>query len=529
MTISTALQRVSGRIGRMWDDSPLVLILALAIFFRLLSAIFARGWGMLDDHYLIIESAQSWVFGHDYNNWLPSSSGNKGPSGHNFFYPGFHYLLFSFMRWASIDDPQIKMLIVRLIHAAFSLITVWLGYRITETLDGKRSARLAGILLAVTFFFPWTSVRNLAESTCIPFVMMGFWQLIRAGESGRSFSRWFLAGILFGLAADLRYQLILFPAGVALLPLVRGRWKEVAGLSLGVVLSFFAVQAVIDLFLWGYPFAELRGYIGVNVTDRNSYFNLPWYNYFLTVGGLMIPPVSLFLFYGFFRGWKNHLLLFVPAALFFIFHSSFPNKQERFILPFIPLFILLGSIGYYRYLVPSAFWRDHRKLIRHCWIFFWIVNSILLTGLTFMYSKRAQVESMYYLTRYPYVKNIIVEDENGGVPLAPRFYSGKWPDYPERFDEDTTVYQRVAAAAARPRFFHPQFFFFTGDKGLQQRVIRARQYFPGLVYETTIEPGFVDRLMHRLNPVNKAIRIHIYRNREFYRNGAGVTSTGRNR
>lgn len=505
-----------GWIKRSWEDQPLVIIMGLAILFRLLAAIFAKGWGMLDDHFLVIEAPQSWVYGYDYNSWLPGSKENTGPSGHNFFYPGIHFLLFTMMKWFHLNDPQVKMLIVRSLHGAFSLITVYCGYRIVETMEDRRSAKLAGIMLALCFFMPWTAVRNLAESTCIPFVMLGFWQMINKKNIHRPFYKFFIAGVFFGLAADVRYQLILLPAGVSLVLLIQSRWKDTAGVITGILCSFLLVQTMIDLFIWGYPFAEFLGYVRVNITDRNSYFNLPWYNYFLTVGGIMLPPVSLFLFYGFIRGWKRYLLIFVPAALFFAFHSYFPNKQERFILPFIPLFIMAGSMGYYRYIAPANFWARRKQWLHACWIFFWAVNLVLLTGLTFMYSKRARVESMYYLSRYPYLNVIIIEDEEGGVPMPPLFYTGKWPDYPERLPNDTSVYQRVVSIAAQPKFYHPQFFLFTGGKGLDRRVAAARRSFPYLVYETTIEPGFIDKLMHRLNPVNKADRVFIYRNRQFY-------------
>jgi hypothetical protein len=508
--------QISYRIKKTWDDQPLIIIMGLAILFRLLAAIFAKGWGMLDDHFLVIEAPQSWVYGYDYNNWLPWSKGNTGPSGHNFFYPGIHFLLFTLMKWMHINDPQVKMLIVRVLHGAFSLITVYYGYRIVETLAEKRSARLAGMLLAICYFMPWTSVRNLAESTCIPFVMLGFWQMIRTGNIRKPFWTYFVTGIFFGLATDVRYQLILFPAGVSILLLLHWKWKETMGIVVGVFCSFLLVQTLIDLVIWGYPFAEFVGYISVNITDRNSYFNLPWYNYFLTVGGILLPPLSLFLFYGFIRGWKKYLLIFFPAALFFAFHSFFPNKQERFILPFIPFFIMAGSMGYYQYIASSRFWSGRKKLLRASWIFIWVVNTILLVGLTFMYSKRSRVESMYYLSKYPYVKNIIMEDEDGNVPMPPLFYTGKWPVYPEKLSRDTTVYQRAEYIAAQPRFYHPQFFLFTGSKNLDRRVATARRSFPFLVYETTIEPGFIDELMHRLNPVNKANKVYIYRNREFY-------------
>ena len=509
--------RIYCNLKKSWEDQPLVVIMAMAVLLRLLAAIFAKGYGMMDDHFLVIEAPQSWVYGYDYDSWLPGSKDNFGPSGHNFFYPGINFLLFTLMKWMHIYDPQVKMLILRFSLGAFSLLTVWYGYRIVETLSDKRSATLAGSLLALCFFMPWAGVRNLVEVICIPFLMMGFWQIVKARNTSGIFRTWFMAGLFFGLATDFRYQAVLFPAGVFIVMLFRFKWKEMAGIVAGVICSFLLVQTMIDLIIWGYPFAEFMGYIKVNITDRNSYFNLPWYNYFLTVGGIMIPPLSLFLFYGFIRGWKRYWLLFFPAALFFAFHSYFPNKQERFILPFIPFFIMVGVMGYYQYIAPSGFWTRHQKLLRSCWMFFWVVNLLLLAGLTFMYSKRAQVESMYYLSKYPYVKNLIIEDEKGEVPMPPLFYTEKWPSYPEIHPPDTTVYQLVASIAAQPKFYHPQFILFSGDKNLQNRVILVRKNFPLLVYETTIEPAFVDKLMHRLNKVNKANNIYIYRNREFYK------------
>ena len=124
---------------------------------------------------------------------------------------------------------------------------------------------------------------------------------------------------------------------------------------------------------------------------------------------------------------------------------------------------------------------------------------------------------MYYLSKYPYLFNIVTMDENGDVPMPPLFYTGKWPRYPEKLRGDTTIFQRVTVMAAGPRFYHPQFFLFTGDRNLESRIAAAQKSFPLLVHETTIEPGFVDKLMHRMNPVNKANKVYIYRNREFYK------------
>ena len=51
------------------------LILLAALIARLIAVLFSQGYGMHDDHFLIIESSNSWANGTDYNNWLPWTKG----------------------------------------------------------------------------------------------------------------------------------------------------------------------------------------------------------------------------------------------------------------------------------------------------------------------------------------------------------------------------------------------------------------------------------------------------------------------
>lgn len=506
------------RIRVYWDDRPLLLIMTLAIIFRLLAVIFARGWGMFDDHFIVIESAQSWVDGTDYNYWLPGSQGNTGPTGHNMFYPGFHFLIFSFLKWFGINDPQVKMFLIRLLHAVFSLITVFLGYRITEKLDGKKSARIAGLLLAILWFMPWASVRNLVEATCIPFLMISFWFIIRSNDNSRTFLNYFLAGLFFGLAFNIRPQTVLFPVGVGLVILFSGKWKELGSVFLGSALSVILVQGGIDLMIWDYPFAELIEYFRICITQSNDYITLPWYNYFLVIIGLLIPPVSFFFLFGFIRKWRKYLIIVLPAVLFFIFHSWYPNKQERFILPMIPFLIMIGSIGWQEFIQRSEFWKKHKNLYKTSWAFFWVLNIVLLLVSTFSYSKKARVESMRYLSKYPDIQNIIVIDEECQPEQIPKFYLGQWPVCWSEQSGDHSPDSLLRHVLKQPPDKYPRFFLFTGEKDLQALVQKTRKDFPYIVYETTINPGFIDRTVHWMNPVNRNRTIYIYRNLEFYPN-----------
>ena len=114
-------------------------ILFAAIVVRLIAVIFSQGYGMHDDHFLVIEASASWADGFDYNNWLPWSKGNLGaPEGHSFTYVGLNYIYFVFMKWIGVADPKIMMFFNRLILAFASLVVCWFGMKITEKLSNKK-------------------------------------------------------------------------------------------------------------------------------------------------------------------------------------------------------------------------------------------------------------------------------------------------------------------------------------------------------------------------------------------------------
>lgn len=486
----------------------------LAIILRLIAAVFARGFGMHDDHFIIIEPTHSWAIGQDYDNWLPWSEENKGPSGHSFFYTGFMYIVFLLLESLSIHSPQTQMLIVRLIHAIFSLITVYYGYRITLVLAGEKSARTAGLLLAVFWFMPWLSVRNLVEVVCIPFMVLGTWYLLKTSPGWKW--KTLMAGFMFGLAFAVRYQVFMYIAGVWLALLLEKKWKESLSFVLGLAASILLTQGVIDFFIWNTPFAELKQYILYNIHHRLEYITGLWYNYLVFLLVMLIPPVSVFIFTGLIRNWKKQLILFLPVLLFLIFHSLFPNKQERFIIPIVPFLIISGVSGWQAFTEQSGIWQHSRRLLFACWIFFWIINLALLPFVTTMYSKKARVESMTYLSRYAGIDFVLFDDTfRHEVLIPPSYYYG------ERLNVysisgthpvDSLKTQLEVYGKAK----YPRFVLLFQDKDIEQRVNKIKDLLPNIDYETRIEPGLVDRFLSWLNPVNANQTVIIYRNRDFY-------------
>ena len=49
------------------DFNSLKTILFFGLVVRLMASIFSQGYGMHDDHFLIIEASTSWIDGYDYN------------------------------------------------------------------------------------------------------------------------------------------------------------------------------------------------------------------------------------------------------------------------------------------------------------------------------------------------------------------------------------------------------------------------------------------------------------------------------
>ena len=499
------------RIYKVWQENPLKIIIWLAIISRLVAAIFSKGFGMHDDHFLIIEPAQSWVDGFDHDDWLPWNQAEGEERAYNFFYVGIMYLILLFLKTAGITNPQTVMFIIRILHGAFSLTTVYLGFKITEKLSDKKTAGTIGLILALLWLIPFVSVRNLVEIVCIPFLMYSTWLLVKEHTSKKVLLIALLSGFVIGIAFSVRYQTILFAGGLGLSLLILKRWKEAIVFGIGYLASVALIQGGLDIFMYGKPFMALHDYVEYNVIHARDYFISPWYNYILLILGILIPPVSIFIFYGFLRTWKKYVLIFLPTMVFFAFHSYFPNKQERFILPVLSFIIILGIVGWNEFLINSSFWEKRKKFIHGSWVFFWVLNTILLLIISTTYSKRAKVEAMMYLSRYENINTIMYNSYRAySNVMCPRSYLGQWVK--ERNITSDLPIETLKSYVITDKAYQPRFILFFEEVDLDKRIAETKELFPNIVFEKKFEPGFIDRVMHWLNPINANGTIILYRN-----------------
>ncbi|HKK58825.1 MAG TPA: glycosyltransferase family 39 protein [Salinivirga sp.] len=511
-----------------WSRKPLRVIILIALAFRLLAVIFSQGYAVHDDHFMVIETAQAWIDGTTYQNWLPSHDDEftTGPIGNSFTYVGLHYLLFSGFEAIGIMNANSKMLIIRLLHALFSLLVVNYAYRITHLVSNKDMARYVGLLIATFWILPFVSVHNLAEFFAVPFLMLAIWFMLRPQYRDKPLKWAFLSGLVLGIAFSIWFFIFIFIGGYFIVLATRKRWRVMLVAFLGLMISAGILQGVVDYYIWQQPFAEFTTFLSkleIPFTKPNrTIFSM----YVVMLLVVMIPPISVFWLMGWFRSAKLNLMLFLPAFLMFLYFSFSIQQHERNIMAVFPFIVIAGVIGWNQILQKSVFWNNHPGLYRSMVIFFWVINFAMILPVSTMYSKRSPVESMLFLQKHKNeISDILIEDSNReSVKSMPLFYMEKWinmyklPDYKE-YAEDIELEQRsnYEFVLSTPRYFMndtakiPDYVLFVGQKRLDERIQRLKPYIPDLIYQKTIKPGLLDQLLYKLNPkhnVNQSIYIY---------------------
>lgn len=488
------------KIKSLWQRNPLILILIIALILRLLAIIFAKGYGMHDDHFGPIQIPYNII--QDKTFWDNRSE----VQGQNISYQLAHYLLFVGLDSIGISDPQSKMFFVRLIHGLYSLLIVVFGYKLTLHISNRNAANTVGLILALLWMIPFMSVRNLVEMVSIPPLLAGTYLCIKYDK----YSNLLLGGALLGVAFILRYQSILLTGGLLIVLPFIGRFKQSLLTFAGMMLAIILFVGASDLLVWGKPFASIIEYVSYNAAHGDEYTSGPWYNYILLFIGILIPPMSLLLLWGFISTWRKYSYLFIPVLFFLAFHSYYPNKQERFILTMLPHLIILCVVGFQELSGKIKLLQKRTGLIKALWIWFWLVNTVLLILFTFTYSKKSRIEPLYYLSKVEKVELVIVETGGMGIVFQPTFYLNKnIPVHLAMIDDEISKTKSEIDSIGKK----PDYIILYGDTNLEERVSKFESVTSKQLSKVfTSYPSLIDDLLYRLNPGNNKNQISfVYR------------------
>lgn len=482
---------------RLIETKPLHFIFLMSFFVQIFAVIFSKGYGMHDDHFGPIE--QPWQIINDPTIWEQ----RQEPHAHSIFYPLIHFILFKLLYTLSINDPQSLMLVVRFLHFIYHLIGTALLFKLLLVVFEDKIALTTILTYSLLWFIPSMNVRNLIEMVCIPPMIIGFILLIKYPDK----KHFFFAGATFAIAFAFRYQTLIITASIFIYLIVRKKFCFGFIFITGFLVFALLIQGSVDIFAWGYPFASFIEYVHYNLSHSYDYTTGPIYRYLLILLGVFIPPVSFFILYYFVKDFKKYELIFLSISAFFLLHSIFPNKQERFILPIVPFIFVFGLASFLSAIYERRFWENKKPLAKWLFIWFSIINIPLLILFTFNYGKKTRCESLYYLSKKDDVQAIFyIFGEIGGFK-PPEFYLNK---YGTKIIQIHNLDSLNLAHKEQPS---PNYAIIFGGKetdSLSQRfeLITGKK----LNFEKTITPSFVDYILFKLNPkYNRNQTANIYK------------------
>ena len=494
-----------------YHSRPLFFIMVVALVPRLIAAVFAKGYGMHDDMFGPVQAMQELL--DDF-----ATIHNDTPK--LILYPIVQYVIFAISEFLGIFEPQTKMYIVRFVHAFYSLLVVYFSYKITLIVSNRENAKIVGMLTALLWMLPYMSVRNLVELAVVPPVLAATYFLLKYFYEDQSLSisknsiskrqvkYLILSGFFFGISFATRFQTALVPLGIGLVLIFRRQWKEFAILTFTTLFVSALFIGVLEYLIWHQPFQSLIDYVSYNSTSYGNYPNSPWYMVVVLIIGVLLPPMGVLLFYAYLRTWKKYILLFLPTLCYILFHSIYPNKQERFILTILPMVLILCIIGFKEWTDNSTWWKKHKKILKNNWIWFWSINTILLILFIFTYSKKTRVESFTYLSKKN-ITSIVIELNETDTYFAPVFYLGKNKDkniYYMYSEYDPENYRNLL----NNNF--PNYIIFFDSNDLEERKNKFKNsYNCDIKLDKLIKPSLLDNILYYMNPKhNKNYNAYIY-------------------
>jgi hypothetical protein len=268
-----------------------------------------------------------------------------------------------------VEDPvsQVRWALCFLGIAVFCL-QFWAASRFFR--QGTDRERQIGYFL-VSFYFalPLFSTRPMIETFCMPLLTLS---AVWGAQYQRTRHLKYLVSALVFLAAA---SMMRFQAGVCWLGLFclvagQNRWKPWAAL-IAISAGLFVLTGLPDLAFSREFHHQLRSYVGYNLQFSGEHFGrMPFYVFFVLALALTLPPTFLARYRDF--PWKKFWACYwVPASYFIFFllaHSATPHKEERFIVPVLPVFLFC--------LVPLAAYLWNAGRWRKIW--FLSLNSFLL-------------------------------------------------------------------------------------------------------------------------------------------------------
>jgi hypothetical protein len=274
-------------------------------------------------------------------------------------------------------------------------------FALTKSLSDLES-RILILLLGFYFAAPFALSRPMFESMAAPWLSWaGFFAL-------RYDRRPTLTSLFLGAAAAtvsflLRPQVGFCSLIFLILPVIHKRWIDLLWVGLFGGFLFF-ISGLPDFVLRGDWHFSLRALAGYNFEHGHEYGDQPWTFYPLLLLALFWAPLifhrvsSIWLF----DYLKKYRSLLTMGLLFIFLHSLFAQKFERFLIPLLPLILVLLTPW-----IASLWENGHYKRLGSAIL----LNMALWGAASFQPAQDNIIKMALYLDKNPQIKSVYRIDQ----------------------------------------------------------------------------------------------------------------------
>lgn len=315
--------------------------------FRLFSALIVISWFVPDEIYQSAEVAHHLVFGTGHLSWEWTKALRS------YLHPLSIASVFKVLELLGLSDaPVLIYQLPRVLHAVLFSIGDYFMFDLCVRLCHTRLiANYAFLSYVSCWFLFYCSPRTLSNSVETSLTLIALhWYPFEIGKFRRSTWPYIAIGVV---------TIVIRPT-VGLLWLVFGLHHLVRAAqpirllitATTITVIVLAVTTTIDSYAYGRPVFPIWNFLVFNVIDGGSAnFGVhPWHWYItdglpsvLTIQ--LIPIFAGILFGGFLR---PSMLPFYASTFYVLFHSFLPHKEQRFLLPVIPLLCIYTGVAIYK-------------------------------------------------------------------------------------------------------------------------------------------------------------------------------------
>lgn len=227
----------------------------------------------------------------------------------------------------------------KIIALAFSALYIYVSYLIAKEIFNEKTAIISAVLISLVPVFFFEASKIMTEIPAGFFVLLAFYFFIK--------ERIYLSAIFSGIAFLFKFPSGLIFLGLFLLLVIDKRFLDSAKFS-GVFLLTIAPYLLFNMISSGNAFSPI-----LSAASHQSNVVYAVHNTFLNFSYYLINAVKqnyliMFFFLAlFFYDYKNKKArnLFLILLIYLAYFSLIINKQERFMLIFLPLIVIISSYG----------------------------------------------------------------------------------------------------------------------------------------------------------------------------------------